>query len=88
MSSIHAQAFLAAQVGDEQTSKKLFAQGADVDMLIMGVSPKDVPRTNEQKAICHFALQNGACWLFSMWQPEPRYMTIMHPPQYMDAGRG
>lgn len=66
--SVHLKAFEAASDSLMEKCKVFVARGADINMALMGASPQNAPRTDIQKQICHWALTNGACFVFSFHQ--------------------
>ncbi len=71
------EAFNAGFHGDLKECKRLVMDcNADINMCLMGASPKNVKRTPQQKIICEWSLLNGACLLFSMWHINRPFVTF------------
>lgn len=66
--SIDSQMFTAAKEGKLSLVVSLHKKGGNVNSAIMGASEGD--RTPEKREILNWAFDNGACLLFSFYQPK------------------
>jgi len=73
--STHTQMYEAAKAGQIDEVKELFARGGSVNMAVMGAAD------GKQKVVGTWALENGACPLFSFTQP-PRKSEGKFIPQF------
>jgi len=68
-------AFHAAERGDLKQCQELVNNGANINCVLMGASPRQA-RTSEQKRVCDWALINGACLTFGFWHQHTPFITL------------